>query len=158
MGAWFLFTVDSANGGTLRDHGPGTILATNVLGNMIRLNTIHNMNAGALYVYVNGVLVETKTGGTTPFYDKYGTYRAASGYGPVTAQWTNVRLWTGGSTNASASGTFTNPPGITSIKLIGQNIVLTGTNGQSGDAYYLLQSKNAALPLSQLRRFITIPL
>ena len=27
--------------------------------------------------------------------------------------------------------------------------MVTGTNGQTGDAYYLLQSTNVALPLSQ---------
>jgi hypothetical protein len=46
-------------------------------------------------------------------------------------------------------GTFTNKTGITSFSLNGANIVITGTNGQAGDAYYLLQSTNVALPLSQ---------
>jgi autotransporter-associated beta strand protein len=46
-------------------------------------------------------------------------------------------------------GTFANPTRITSFTLNGANIVITGTNGQSGDAYYLLQSTNVALPLSQ---------
>jgi fibronectin-binding autotransporter adhesin len=46
-------------------------------------------------------------------------------------------------------GTFTNKTGITSLSVNGANIVITGTNGQAGDAYYLLQSTNMALPLSQ---------
>jgi hypothetical protein len=105
-GAWFLCDVISANGGSLQDHNTSQILATNVIGNTVRLNTIHDMNAGILYVYVNGVLEETKTGGTAPFYDKYGTYRSISGYGPITAQWSNVRLWTGGTTNDPFAGTW----------------------------------------------------
>ena len=46
-------------------------------------------------------------------------------------------------------GTFTNTPGITSFTMNGPNIVISGTNGQAGDAYYLLSSTNVALPLSQ---------
>ena len=39
-------------------------------------------------------------------------------------------------------------PGITNFYLMnGTNVVIDGTNGQSGDAYYLLQSTNLALPL-----------
>ncbi len=47
-------------------------------------------------------------------------------------------------------GVFTNPPGITSFTLVNvTNVTISGTNGQSGDAYYLLESTNLALPLSQ---------
>jgi len=53
------------------------------------------------------------------------------------------------SVTTSGAGTFTNKTGITSFSLNGGNIVITGTNGQSGDAYYLLESTNVALPLSQ---------
>jgi hypothetical protein len=105
-GAWFLCNVNSSSGGTLTDYSTQVVLATNVVGQLLRLNTIHDMNTGNFYVYVNGVLKETRTGGTAPFYDKYGTYRAASGYGPVTAQWSNVRLWTGGNTNDPFLGTW----------------------------------------------------
>jgi len=50
---------------------------------------------------------------------------------------------------STGPGTFTNSPGVTSFSLNGNNIVITGTNAQAGDAYYLLQSTNVALPLSQ---------
>ena len=46
-------------------------------------------------------------------------------------------------------GIFTNPTGITSISLNGANIVLNATNGQAGDAYYLLSSTNLTLPRKQ---------
>lgn len=105
-GAWFLATVDAASGGTLRDHSNGAILATGIIGKTIRLNTIHDMSANKFYVFVDGILVETRSGGVAPFYDKYGTYRAASGQGPVTAQWSKVHYWTGGSPYYSFSGAY----------------------------------------------------
>jgi autotransporter-associated beta strand protein len=49
---------------------------------------------------------------------------------------------------ASGPGTFTNKTGITSFSIAGQNLVLNATNGQSGDAYYLLESTNVAQSLS----------
>ena len=49
----------------------------------------------------------------------------------------------------NSAGTFTNHTGITGFSLNGANIVLNATNGQKGDAYYLLSSTNLALPLSQ---------
>ena len=44
---------------------------------------------------------------------------------------------------------FTKPTGITSFAINGLNVVMTGTNGESGAAYYLRESTNVALPLSQ---------
>jgi autotransporter-associated beta strand protein len=49
----------------------------------------------------------------------------------------------------SGPGTFTSVPGITHFALNGANVVITGTNGQAGDAYYLLATTNLALPLNQ---------
>jgi autotransporter-associated beta strand protein len=46
-------------------------------------------------------------------------------------------------------GVFTNPTGITGISLSGANIVLNATNGQAGDAYYLLATTNLTLPRKQ---------
>jgi len=50
---------------------------------------------------------------------------------------------------SNGPGIFANPTGITSFSLSGANVVITGTNGQAGDAYYLLTSTNLALPRSQ---------
>ncbi len=46
-------------------------------------------------------------------------------------------------------------PDITSVTLSGANLILDGTNGQSGHAYIVLTSTNLALPLSQWTRFAT---
>jgi hypothetical protein len=52
-------------------------------------------------------------------------------------------------------GTFTNSPAIGSLSLSGGNVVITGTGGQGGDAYYLLSSTNVALPLNQWQTVAT---
>jgi len=54
-----------------------------------------------------------------------------------------------GSLQIPGIGTFTNPTRITGFSLNGANVVITGTNGQAGDAYYLLTSTNLSLPRSQ---------
>lgn len=101
-GAWFLCTVDPRANGTLRDHSRGTLLATNVFGRLVRINTIHDADAHLFYVYVDGQLRETRISEPGVAYnDKYGTYRAVSGGGPIVAEWSGIRLWTGGTTNAS---------------------------------------------------------
>jgi hypothetical protein len=41
------------------------------------------------------------------------------------------------------------PPAITSISLSGANLVINGSNGQSGGTYVTLTSTNLALPLNQ---------
>jgi len=46
-------------------------------------------------------------------------------------------------------GKFTNPTAITGFTINGANITITGTNGQAGDAYYLLESTNLTVPLGQ---------
>jgi autotransporter-associated beta strand protein len=44
---------------------------------------------------------------------------------------------------------FTNPTAITGFSLNGANVVISGTNGQAGAAYYLLASTNLSLRLNQ---------
>jgi len=43
----------------------------------------------------------------------------------------------------------TNNPTVTSVSLVGTNVVITATNGQSGGTYYLLGATNLTIPLSQ---------
>jgi hypothetical protein len=65
--------------------------------------------------------------------------------------WDTNSLTANGTLNVAVtggSGTFTNKPGITHFSISNGNIVITGTNGQNGDAYYLLESTNVASPLS----------
>ena len=122
-GAWFLCTVDPAMHGTLRDHKDKTILATNVIGRTVRLNTIHDMDTGKFYVYVDGVLKETKSSVQNVSYnDKYGTYRSTSGYGPVTVEWSNVRVWEGGSVDGTPRTSPAGAPAETVITLQAESV------------------------------------
>ena len=57
--------------------------------------------------------------------------------------------------SAVGPGIFTSTPGITSFTLNGANIEISGTNGQAGDAYYLLASTNLSLPISQWQTVAT---
>ena len=50
---------------------------------------------------------------------------------------------------STGPGTFTSTPSITSFTMNEMNIVISGANGQAGDAYYLLESTNLSLPVSQ---------
>jgi len=47
------------------------------------------------------------------------------------------------------------PPGIASVSPSGTNLVLSGINGLSGPAYYVLTSTNLTLPFSQWTRVVT---
>jgi len=47
------------------------------------------------------------------------------------------------------------PPAITSISLLSGNVVLNGTNAQSGATYYLLTSTNMIAPLNQWKTIAT---
>jgi PKD repeat protein len=45
--------------------------------------------------------------------------------------------------------------GMAAVQVIGTNLVLNGTNGQSGGTYYVLTTTNIALPLTQWTRLAT---
>ncbi len=49
----------------------------------------------------------------------------------------------------------TNPPAITNFSLIGGNVVISGTNGQTGGTYYLLATTNLMTPRDQWKTVAT---
>jgi hypothetical protein len=49
----------------------------------------------------------------------------------------------------------TQSAGITGFSMENGNVVITGTNGQSGGTYYLLTSTNLAMPVSQWKAAAT---
>ena len=71
----------------------GQHLAKYTIGTSVRINTITNISAKTVAVYINGALVELKTSAKTPLYDKFGTYRTVSGYGPIQTHWSNIAFW-----------------------------------------------------------------
>jgi hypothetical protein len=107
-----------------------------------------------------GTLIVTNLGPDLKVGDKFTVLSQTSSYGGssltiigANASWQN-NLDSDGSITVltvtnTGPGTFTNKPGIQTFSLNQANIVISGTNGQAGDAYYLLASTNVALPLSQ---------
>jgi ribosomal protein L31 len=93
-GAFLMVAVANSSGGRLYPVGSSsTTMATGVMGTWVRINTVHDVGKKTHQVYINGSLKFTKTGGVSPWYHKYGSYRTGSGRGPVTVQWQNVRFW-----------------------------------------------------------------
>ncbi len=90
-GPWILVAVKKP--GALYEVESGATLASYTIGTAVRINTISNTVTRVTQVYINGSLRETRTGGQNPLYDKFGTYRTASGRGPVTATWSNIGFW-----------------------------------------------------------------
>ncbi len=105
-GPWNMVGVQKS--GQLYEIEGGNMLASYTVGTTVRINTILDADHGTVQVYINGSLKETKTGGKTPIYDKCGTYRTDSGSAPVTATWTNVQFWQGGS-SSGGGGTVSDP-------------------------------------------------
>jgi hypothetical protein len=84
---------------------------------------------------------------------------------PASSGWTNLQfkvLATGTNTvlefgfldipsflGLDAISVYPAQPGIAGLSVAGANLVLNGTNGQSGNTYLVLTSTNLALPLSQ---------
>ncbi|HXF09927.1 MAG TPA: carbohydrate-binding domain-containing protein [Desulfuromonadaceae bacterium] len=103
-GAFLMVAIKSGSSGTLYDVHSGTTLATGVIGVSVRVNTVTDCGANKSYEYINGSLKNTISGGTAPFYNKYGTYRLGSGSGPIKAQWSGIRFWQGGSISGGGGG------------------------------------------------------
>jgi hypothetical protein len=101
-GAFLMIAVRS--NGELYEVGGGVTLASGVIGSTLRINTVTDVSASRTYVYVNGVLRQTRNGGNPPFHDKYGTYRLGSGRGPVTAEWSGIKFWRNGSISGGGGG------------------------------------------------------
>jgi autotransporter-associated beta strand protein len=108
----------------------GTLNVTNIAGNLAGGQSYKLFNA-ATYT-TNYTAIVPSTPGPNMIWDA--TMLASNG--------TLAIISTG-------PGTFSSKPTVLSFGLIGANVVLSGTNGQAGDAYYLLTSTNVALPLAQ---------
>jgi hypothetical protein len=104
-GAFLMIAVQ--NSGRFYSVGDNGTLGTWLPGEWTRINTVHDVATQTHRIYVNGELKVTKTGGSTPWYNKYGAYRIGSGHGPATIEWRNVRFWRDGN-----SPTPTPPPGL----------------------------------------------
>jgi fibronectin-binding autotransporter adhesin len=158
-------------GSTVSPGGSATLGALTVSGNVALLGTVAMdiSKTGTLTndvlttpgsITYGGTLNVTLLAGTPVLGDSFQLFNAGSGSGAFATTslpslgaglaWNfNAANGTLSVVSASGPGVFTQPTGITHFSLNGANAVLTATNGQSGAAYYLLQSTNVSLPLSQ---------
>jgi fibronectin-binding autotransporter adhesin len=143
-------TLTVTNGVTLAGT---TLMVVNSVGSSSQLVATNITYGGTLTL--NNVGPGYAAGNSFTLFSAVGYSGAFTNISPTTPGaglvWNTNALNTGGalSVMSSGPGTFTNQTGITSFSLNGADVVITGTNGQAGDAYYLLESTNVALPLSQ---------
>jgi len=90
-GPWTMIAVSKS--GYLYAVENGDHLANYTVGSNVRINTICYTGSAKDAIWINGSLIEYTTGGTPPYYHKFGTYRTSSGKGPITATWTNIKFW-----------------------------------------------------------------
>jgi PKD repeat protein len=162
--------VDNSSGSEITPHSGNYLAALGPLGSLSYLSQPLATSAGTAYLlsfWLNSPDGKTPNeflvswNGTTLFDE---TSVPALG-------WTNLHFV------ASATGTntllqfgFRNDPsyfglddisvspasfGMAGVQLSGTNLVLNGTNGQSGGTYYVLTTTNIALPLTQWTRLAT---
>ncbi|SFW84885.1 hypothetical protein SAMN04489730_5973 [Amycolatopsis australiensis] len=90
-GPFFLLAVEK--GGRLYAvHGGETIATGATVGTSVRVNTI-NQVGGTHRVYINGSLKDSVASPGGSYYDKFGSYRTASGAGPITVEWSGIEFW-----------------------------------------------------------------
>jgi len=88
----------NANGGEIRMQS-GTVMISGCYGTWVRLNSIHDVSAGWVYVYINGTLKGGRDDGTgTSHYHKYGVYGTLH-TSSAKSEWRNVKFFRDGTTN-----------------------------------------------------------
>ncbi|WP_406630070.1 hypothetical protein [Amycolatopsis sp. WGS_07] len=91
-GPYFLLAVEK--GGRLYSVENGQTVATGAtVGTSVRVNTINQVGSSHK-VYINGSLKQSESSASGSYYDKFGSYRTASGAGPITVQWSGIKFWT----------------------------------------------------------------
>lgn len=90
-GPYFMLAVE--RGGRLYAVHGGTTIATGAtVGTTVRVNTVHVVGSQHR-TYINGSRKHSTGSSGGNFYDKLGAYRTASGQGPATVVWSNIRFW-----------------------------------------------------------------
>jgi hypothetical protein len=148
----------------------GTLTVTNVVTlqgtTFVELNKSLNTNdmiAGAKSIIFGGTLALTNLSGSVAAGDSFKLFSATNYSGSFTNLSPAIpALNLGWNTNTlTADGTLrivtapTPQPQISSINLIGSNLVLGGTNGVPGWPYYVLSGTNVLLPLASWSRIAT---
>ncbi|MFI6306104.1 hypothetical protein ACIBCH_29855 [Amycolatopsis thailandensis] len=90
-GPYFMLAVE--RGGRLYAvHGGETLGSGATVGTSVRVNTVHQVGS-THKVYINGSLKQTVSSSSGSYYDKFGSYRTASGAGPVKVTWSGIKFW-----------------------------------------------------------------
>jgi autotransporter-associated beta strand protein len=141
-------TLNSGAGALFQANGSGsTVGKVSVAGNV-------TLNNNTVTINVTGAPLG---GGTNRLLDCTGTLSGSANITPVI---TGLGLASGSATVVTTTGSGghvdlvvnsslipTQSAGITGFNLVGNNVVLNATNGQSGGTYYLLTSTNIANPI-----------
>jgi hypothetical protein len=113
------------NGGTIRVMGGSNTIATDVYGDEVRINVIHQYNVSAKF-YVNGQFIYEKPHndpGVTNYW-KYGVYGTTNGNVPAIVQWRGVRTFRDGlppEANATPVGAYESEAALLSGPIIASN-------------------------------------
>jgi MYXO-CTERM domain-containing protein len=142
---FLMIVVYPNDGGEFRQHSYQRLAATGLYDKWVRVNTIHDPDAGRADVYIDGTwrgMTESKSPGPEGWYHKYGIYNS-SGTRPV-VQWRNVRFFKDGkggpTASASDGGPPPNPDGGAGpdVRIVdmsgGADTGSSGTGGATGDA------------------------
>ncbi|MET8761462.1 hypothetical protein [Lentzea sp. NPDC004782] len=90
-GPYYLLAVE--RGGRLYAvHGGNTIATGATVGTTVRVNTVHVVGS-THRTYINGSKKYEVSSPGGNFYDKFGAYRTASGQGPATVVWSDIKFW-----------------------------------------------------------------
>jgi hypothetical protein len=111
-------------GGTLPPGDVSKVIFTNNYGVWFQLNTINSLVDGNTYIYYNGTLVWSGANPGGTFYTKYGCYGSHDNAHPSDILFTNVALYSGGTTNDAFAGTW-EIQNVTSSKVLNQGGSLT---------------------------------
>ncbi|WIV62271.1 hypothetical protein [Amycolatopsis nalaikhensis] len=90
-GPYFMLAVEKG-GRMYAVEGGATLGSGATVGTSVRVNTINQVGSSHK-VYLNGSLKQTISSPGGSYYDKFGSYRTASGAGPITVQWSGIRFW-----------------------------------------------------------------
>jgi hypothetical protein len=78
------------------DAETGAVLALFVNGMTNQINVVVDPSTENLDIYINGALVEQRTGHPGPYRYEIGAITGAGGTGPAEDSWTRVEFWMGG--------------------------------------------------------------
>jgi hypothetical protein len=91
VGPWSIIAVKKP--GSLYQVEGGATLSSYTIGTSIRINAVCYTGSDKVVNYINGSLKETIFNGSGNYYFKLGTYRTASGFGPVSATWSSISFY-----------------------------------------------------------------